>query len=258
MNTIKVMGGLGNQLFQYSFGKAQKNNGIGVKYMTTWYTVSHKRSAFPRPYRLDKLNVEVQEGLYSRNPTIREDGLNLKLLKMNNYNFHGYWQYLAYHENNIPELTKEFTVKEKYHTEDFIKWRDIIKETPSVSVHVRKGDYVGNKGLHDLPLSYYMSALKLIEGDVYIFSDDIGWCKKNFNPGYFSRKINFVHLQDYLDFELMKLCNHNIISGSTFSWWGAMLNQNPDKKVIAPVGWISGENENDDLYYPKSWIKLQA
>jgi hypothetical protein len=258
MNVIKMMGGLGNQLFQYSFGKAQESNGIEVRYLTTWFEYIQRRSANPRPYRLDMFKVNVVNSLFLKTQSlIKEDGFDINLLKTDNHNFHGYWQYLAYHENNLPILRKEFCVQEKHHTKEFLELMYQILEKPSVSVHVRKGDYVGNKGLNDLPLSYYMEAVKLVKGDLYIFSDDINWCKHNLKSVYFSRKINFIHLQDYLDFELMKFCNHNIISGSTFSWWAAMLNENPEKIVVAPSGWISGANKQDDaLYYPKAWIKI--
>ena len=87
-----------------------------------------------------------------------------------------------------------------------------------------------------------------------IFSDDIKWCKNNF----IGDKFTFIEGEkDYIDLWLMSLCNHNIIANSSFSWWGAWLNQNPNKKVIAPINWFGPEKKlNPKDIYCKNWIKI--
>jgi len=105
----------------------------------------------------------------------------------------------------------------------------------------------------------------LTKGDIYIFSDDIPWCKEKFKEEYISRKITFVQLDVHLDFGLMRLCKHHIIANSTLSYWMGILNDDTDSVIIVPSGWISGARELGDkelmkkaneMYYLKEWIKL--
>ncbi len=258
MNVIQLCGGLGNQLFQYAFGQLQMGNGIDVGYNTSWFN-KYKET---RPYRLDKFNTNLKLSPYLKQKTIIEKSYDAGLLKAVNCNFNGYWQYLAYFVNILPVLQKEFCVREEYHTKEYLHLRDKITAAPSVSIHVRRGDYLGSDSeiLQIMPLSYYFEALQYTKGDLYIFSDDMTWCKENFSRAYFSRKVTFVQLTDYLDFELMKLCDHNIISRSTFSWWPAILNDNPKKIVVAPKLWVIKKIDlkgyNNKIHYPKEWIKI--
>jgi len=261
MNVIQLCGGLGNQLFQYLFGKVQKLNGIAVMYDDTWY----EKYGDSRPYRLDKFNVDVKTEPFVNQKTLREhreNGFSPHLMKLDNRNFSGYWQYLGYYKDILSVLRKELCIREEFYTEKYLKLYKQVIEKSSVSIHVRRGDYVGlNKSLFQvMPLTYYFKALEYVEGDLFIFSDDLPWCKENFKQDYFSRKVTFVGMDDYLDYELMKACTHNIISGSSFSWWPAILNDSPEKKVVAPKRWIvtrrDAENYNNKIHYPKSWIKI--
>lgn len=260
MNVIRIYGGIGNQLFQYAFGKAQMKNGIDVKYEITWHTereLRHQR--YPRPRRLEKFNTSYQVSRLVCNNTIKEHhvGFNMDLLKLDGYNFDGYWQYLPYFEHLLPELKKEFTLREQCYTPEYLGMRKKIESCHSVSVHVRRGDYLTHGGaFRDLIFNYYYDAVRMTEGDLFIFSDDIQWCTEKFKPEFFDREITFVHLEDYLDFELMRLCKDNVTTNSTFSYWAAILNDNPDKKVICPRYWLM-ERTINDLHYPKEWIKIE-
>jgi len=223
MNVIRIAGGIGNQMFQYAFGRAQINRGLKVRFTPPWkgWKFNH-----PREYRLGKFHtvMEFSEFLKQRKLTERTHQLkhkkkfDLALLKTNGYNFEGYWQYLPYYKDILPELEKELCVKEEFYTKKFLDLRKRITNTESVSIHVRRTDYVGNKAYHEFPFSYYFNAIQLIEGDLFIFSDDMPWCKEHFKKDYFSREVTFVHCLDFLDFELMKLCKHNISANSTFSY----------------------------------------
>lgn len=255
MNVIKVKGGLGNQLFQYSFGRAQTENNIQVKYNIDWFR--NPGNAY-RHYCLDKF-VNIRTSPLLRQKNFMERDYNLNLLKTDNHNFGGYWQYLGYYKEILHILKKELCVKEELLTDRYYELQENIKN--SVSVHVRRGDYVGHDTFGTLPFSYYFSASKLVKGDLYIFSDDIPWCKDIFKEDYFSRKIIFVELgQDYLEFELMKFSKNKVICNSTFSYWAALLSDS--KTVIAPDGWLVVErkenmydkNEQNKLHYPENWI----
>ena len=283
MNVVRIMGGLGNQLFQYAFGKAQMLNGIDVQFrLPTGKEVARsvtRRKEWPRPYCLDKFCLELQSSQFLKQQTIYEhtisgfsgirkleEGYDLNLLKVTNRNFEGYWQYVIYFKDFLPLLREEFLIKKEFQTEEFIRLKNEITSTEdTVSIHVRRGDYVLQGGFHELSFSYYFQALSLTKGDVYIFSDDIPWCKENFKEEYIYRKITFIQLEEHLDFALMRLCKHHIISNSTFSYMIAILEDYLDNVIIVPSGWISGSRElgdkelmkkADEIYYYDRWLKI--
>jgi hypothetical protein len=253
MNTIKLCGGLGNQLFQYAFGKAQMQNGIEVQFDNSWYQTDSAISPL-RKYVLDKFQIEVPLGKKHLVKTIHEQGYDAGLLSKDGYNFSGYWQYPAYSENILPELKKELFIKKELFTRQFLCLREkIILDNYSVAVHVRRGDYLQLEGFPVQPLEYYQKAMKKVQGNFYVFSDDPIWCRENF------KKAQFIHLNEYLDFELMRLCRHQIISRSSFSWWAAYLNLNYDKIVIAPRQQLECKvrqravNRENEIFDPKEW-----
>jgi hypothetical protein len=260
MNVVKVMGGLGNQLFQYAFGKQQMHNGITVKYANSSYDdFKIEKQTWPRYYRLNKFNISDIDifAFTPKNRIVRESsvGYNHDLLKKDNCNFHGYWQYVSYYKNNLEEWRELFKVKDEFYTDNFIKILSDIKKTESISVHVRRGDYTIIDSSCIPSYKFYYNAIQQLEGDLFIFSDDIEWCKEKFNQKFFNRKITFVEgFDDYLDFELIKNCKHNINANSTFSWWAAFLNDNENKKIIVPQKWSDYKSEN--LIYPENWIKI--
>lgn len=283
MNVVRVMGGLGNQLFQYAFGKAQMRNGTDVRFkLPTGKEVARsgtRRKAWPRPYTLDKFCVEVQSSPFLEQETVYEhtisgfsgirkleEGYDLKLLKRNNCNFEGYWQYIIYFQDFLPLLRDEFQIREECQTEEFKRLKEEITACEdSVSMHVRRGDYVLQGGFHELPFKYYMEALSLTTGDIYIFSDDIPWCREKFREEYISRKITFVGLEEHLDFGLMRMCKHHITANSTFSYMVAILEDHLNNIIVVPSGWISGARElgdkelmkkADEIYYFDRWLKV--
>ena len=116
----------------------------------------------------------------------------------------------------------------------------------SVSLHVRRGDYLVNAS-HVCSEDYYKKALKFMDSQtridhIYIISDDIPWCKETFKD----QRVTFIEgMPDYIDFYIQTLCTHNIISNSTFSRWGTYLNENPNKIVCAPAVWFGGSTANE-------------
>ncbi len=129
---------------------------------------------------------------------------------------------------------------------------------PTVALHVRRGDYVGlAHGFVNLPVEYYRAAMRLFPSDSHFvaFSDDPAWCREAFkNDGVEVMSGN----PGYADLYLMASCRHQIIANSSFSWWAAYLNPNPQKRVVAPAKWFGpalSENDERDLL-PEAWIRI--
>lgn len=172
------------------------------------------------------------------------------LPKNDNILFEGYFQSEKY--LNREKILKLYSIDND--TMNYIKKKYSKIISNSVSIHVRRGDYIYKQDRHPvIDISYYNQAIKYFNycDNFLIFSDDIEWCKKNFT----GNKFIFIEGEaDYIDLWLMSLCNHNIIANSSFSWWGAWLNQNPNKKVISPKIWFGPNKKLDtrDLI-PLDW-----
>ena len=180
---------------------------------------------------------------------------------------YGNFQSEKYFINIRNILIKEFTLKRNISDYGKIVKDEINKSSCSCSLHIRRGDYLTNSVVNKvhgvLGLDYYKKAIKLLEekqGDVqyFIFSDDIQWAKENLNI----EKSFFVDDQKERtpneDVYLMSLCNHNIIANSTFSWWGAWLNDNDKKVVISPKQWFMDKKINNNTFdlIPSIWIRV--
>ena len=285
MIIIKLNGGLGNQLFQYSLGRklSIKNNDI-FKLDLSGFTKDN-----PRSYSLGHFNIVEnlakkedvakfnKKGLsklfekikpYYKKSVIKYKGYDFdqNILKLSgNFYLDGYWQSEKYFKDIEGVIRKEITLKEPL-VDEHANLINNIKNSNSVSVHIRRGDYATNKKFSAvynlLDEEYYQRTVKFIaekikEPKFFIFSDDIKWAKQNLNIPY--PKI-FVsdnsEIKDYEELTLMSFCKHNIIANSSFSWWGAWLNTNIDKIVLSPDKWFNiGVGNTSDLI-PEDWIKL--
>lgn len=176
----------------------------------------------------------------------------------------GYFQCYKYFENIREQLLKDFELKEKLNKAN----KDIleqIKNTNSVSIHFRRGDYLKNrvaKHFGNIGEQYYHDAIKYIAEHtnepitLFVFSDDIQWVKKNVKFGHETVYVNVNSgKKGYFDIELMKNCKHNIIANSSFSWWGAWLNKNPEKIVVTPSP--VRPNYPDYDKNPENWVKCK-
>jgi hypothetical protein len=142
--------------------------------------------------------------------------------------------------------------------------KEIVGHHSSVSVHIRRGDYLKDTLMNVLPMEYYAAAFDHIHSKIndpcfYIFSDDLNWVKDNLKMNYPVKYIDFESSSnaDFLELHLMSKCRHNIIANSSFSWWGAFLNRNPEKIVISPKDWVVQPeiNARIQLQFP-SWLRL--
>jgi len=266
MNVIRLIGGLGNQITQYALGQVLQKSGKQVAYDLSWYSgkAARQRGAL-RPYCLDKFQIPDFHicPLIGANPTIHEDkvGFNPTILQMkNDNNYSGYWQYYSYYTDILPLLRQQLQIRSEFYTPRFLELADLIIDSDSVSLHVRRGDYrFGRKAdFKDLPARYYLNAIGETKGDLFIFSDDLPWCREIFKPEYFKRKVYFIGEANFYCFELIKFCKRHIITNSTFSFWPALLNDNPDKIVWCPKHYLGDTAKYSNQFrYPQEWIKLE-
>ena len=281
-----IYGGLGNQMFQYAIGK-----NLSIVNQTDFKIDTYKMSDYQlRNFLLSKFNIsasivkngEVEKFQYNRYIDFVLKKLcqyNIKLsdkifekkefffdpevTKIKDGYLFGYWQSFKYFENIRDVLIKEFTLINEFDLENKLI-RNQIRESNSVSIHIRRGDYVmdkKNKSIYNVfGIEYYHNAINFISNKVdtpkfFVFSDDLEWASKNLkvsNAVYVD--VNTVNNPEN-DLILMSSCEHNIIANSTFSWWAAWLNQNVNKIVVAPKKWVNNIEYLDDLY-PENWIRL--
>jgi len=176
----------------------------------------------------------------------------------------GYWQSEKYFKECENVIRKDFEFKEPLNEKNAEIASD-IDSCNSVSLHIRRGDYVANQKTNSVhgscSLDYYKEAIAVIseretKPEVFIFSDDIEWVKKHLYLEFPATYIDHNQGRDsYRDMQLMSLCKHNIIANSSFSWWGAWLNTYENKIVIAPNQWFAIERCSDDLI-PEQWVRL--
>lgn len=238
-------GRLGNQLFQVAavLGYAHKYN--TSYFLPKWEYAKYFKHNFNTQNR--RVHNIWREPDFTYSPIPAKSNLDLE----------GYFQSEKYFEG--VDIKKYFEPREDFETVIEDRYGDLFtKET--CSVHVRRGDYLNLKDYHyNLDLSYYINAIDRFDYEntrFVIFSDDIRWCKEHFD------KHNSIFIEgnsDLVDMWLMSKCNHNIIANSSFSWWGSYLNQNPDKKVIAPTKdkWFGPMmNKSVEDLYLKNWILI--
>jgi hypothetical protein len=236
MIITKLQGGLGNQLFQWAYGKKLSE----IHNTPLYLDLSFYKNQNHRSFSLDKFN-NLEYNIFDNNNTkpsnvIRvTDDFNYKEFSYSNdrdYYLDGYWQSEKYFKE-IGNIIKECLRPETHPTIEGV----------SVSIHIRRTDYITSNGYHPVqPIEYYQKALDIIGNydKILIFSDDIQWCKNNLN---FDNMIFIENKDEVEDMWLMSLCTHNVIANSSFSWWGAWLNNNPNKKVIYPSKWF-GDHVN--------------
>jgi len=256
----KLQGGLGNQLFQWAYSR-----NISIKHNIKSYLnvdfYKKQNSTTIRHFSLDKfhnINYEIYTERIQNNILRIIDDFEFKnypFSSESDYFLDGYWQSEKYFIENRNTIKNELKCSENKKSEIFSKYPQL--DSNSISIHIRITDYVNQQ--HNDPvqkMSYYENALKIIGNydNIFVFSDDIEWCKNNL----VFDNIIFVENQDEVnDIYTMSFCKNNIIANSSFSWWGAWLNDNKNKKVVAPKQWFgSNLNLNTSHIIPENWIKI--
>lgn len=275
----ELTGGFGNQLFAYAcaYALAQKNH--ADLYINTYMA----DNGMSRELGIDKLEITyakritykykrdiLNRAVFNKIRRQKAIGWGTKIVKeKGNFIYHpeifeqkqdvmlsGYWQTDKYFAEYVEDLRKLFRPKKlSVPAEQLIGKIHSMEHT--VAVHIRRGDYL-TEGT-PLKMEYFEEAMKIMEEKIgfanyCFFSDDIEWVKDNFGQKENYHFCSGIEGIDYIDeFFCMVECEHDITANSTFSWWPAYLNANPDKIVTAPlVSFWRGD------FYPESWIKIET
>lgn len=270
MKIVKVEAGLGNQMFQYALYRKLSTIYKDVKIDISEYMIHNDHNG----YELERVfgvkakiatKEEVKKLTSKKNNYYKEKKFSYDEEVLNidgDVYYEGLWQTEKYFKNIEGIIRNDFKFSSPL-TGKNLEIANMIKERQAVSIHVRRGDYLNSEVHRNVcSLKYYIKAVNYFKNKLnnpvfFIFSDDIKWSKNNiiidkntiyvdWNKGEYS----------YKDMQLMSLCKHNIIANSTFSWWGAWLNNNPGKIVIAPSKWFNYTWIDTRDIIPEKWIKV--
>lgn len=294
MVIVKLIGGLGNQLFQYAAGRRLAYvHGAELKWDVTGLNNPNGRTV--RHYELGPFEVsqtlashrEIAE--YAHTDVSRLAGIVHRIMgkgvkrpksyvKEAHYHFDsriidlpdgvyldGYWQSERYFGDITEMIRKDASITTPLEGRNAELSQKIVG-SQAVSLHVRRGDYVTNPVTNQVhgtcTLDYYARAVTYMAERVsqpvfFIFSDDLEWVREHLILQY---PVHYVDhngaLRCYEDLRLMSLCRHHIIANSSFSWWGAWLNPKPDKIVVAPQRWFNNYDVDTRDLCPAGWVRL--
>lgn len=291
MNIVQIHSGLGNQMFQYAFYLALKQYCPMTKIDASIFAhrPSHNGYELERIFALSAQHASIEE----RNKMAdvgkdwwtvvrhaigwrrKTDGVIISepdpalgwredLLHVENAYLQGYWQTEKYFAQVADRVREEFTFRLPLSFADEALAHD-IRSKNSVSVHIRRGDYLKERRRADYEVCtalYYRRAVEYVQSKVaspvfYVFSDEPEWGREQ---QIFPEGTVFVSghtaAQSYIDMQLMSMCRHHVIANSSFSWWGAWLGQQDDTIVVAPSMWFRYRQRPDII--PENWIKIDA
>lgn len=299
MIIVNIKNGLGNQMFQYAFGKMLEwRYGVEVYFDLLREDISEplitdldvfsiepilefkpaSRKVFEpfsvRQYRDNKQYIKYVyyklRRKYHFNKLITEPCASqyMELIESLNVNkkyyFLGFWQNPRYFEGFESRIRSFFVPVDVSVYQLPVAKEIIASEYDTISLHFRRGDYLTSGFIEPISLAYYYNAIKLISEKLnnpffYIFTDEPEWVETNFTMQFPHKLVTGNTGKDsYKDILLMSKCKNHIMANSSFSWWGAWLDENPDKIVIAPKKWYATVDR--DKYAleitPKEWIRL--
>jgi hypothetical protein len=273
----KIIGGLGNQMFQYAIAQSiALENSDSFKLDTSAFDTYELFA-----YRLNEFHISADiASLQDIESIVGRSSLISKLFKRlgfgnyyverertvydssvfnkDNIYLDGYWQNEKYFYKYRKVILDAFTPKGSFSekTENYDKQ---ISNSESISVHIRRGDYLKHDKIGVLPIEYYHKAINhfIIQEPAcifYVFSNDIQWCKESFKE---VKNIVFIDNteSEIADLWLMSHCKNNITANSSFSWWGAWLNNNPNKTIVSPKKWMK-VNPKNHKWVPDEWLQF--
>ena len=290
MIIVRLKGGLGNQMFQYALGRVLSfKNNTKLKLDPAFFNLNFKnitkrsydldvfsikaeiveKSEIPFVFRLPKSKIVIYL-IYLFRKIIKSSGQeksfnfdkNILSIGGNTY-LDGYWQSPKYFEGFENIISKDFTLKNPP-AQNIRNLAEEIANTNSLCIHVRRGDYVGNKNHEIVDNDYYRKGIEYIKNHaqidrIYVFSDDIEWCKNNLKFEFPSIFVGYEYagIRGEGHMFLMSKCKNFIIVNSSFSWWGAWLSNYEKKIVICPKQWFTNASININDLIPKDWIPLE-
>lgn len=292
MILANIVGGLGNQMFQYAFARALSlRSGTPLKLAIDMFDsyAGHQGFELVRAFDIQAAVASPQELSdvlgWRRRPSIRRLLAKLKwpMLMSRSFvaerffrfhevsfagprvaYFHGYWQSPRYYEDHEASIRADFKFAQPLVG---LNWQLAAEmaATESISVHIRRGDYLKNprsRMIYALcDREYYMRAIEQIASRrpgarVFAFSDDPAWVESTFRLAFPNLTI-IAHnkgIDSHFDMHLMSLCKHHVIANSTFSWWGAWLGARASQLVVAPQNWFVSGKDSEDLL-PATWAR---
>lgn len=268
MMEVKIIlkGGLGNQMFQYAFGRAQSlKHNASLILDTSWYD---SKRTYNYPYVLDKFNVVNNESTsvnWEKRSEKRVD-YDTSLLRPSindNVSYSGYFQDADYFRNYRSVLLKELTLKEDNHQDSILYFKKMMHGRPSVFVHVRRGERTNGvaKQTHGLvSKAFYTKGMQIMRNwhkdpQFVCFTDDRDWVSTNMKEE-FDFIMDSHDFSDYDTMNLMCKCDHAIIPNSCFSWWGAWLIPNMKKTIIAASRWSVDSKYTNCNICPTEWVRM--
>ena len=289
------MGRLGNQMFQYAAGRRLAvRHGVELVLYTSWFDYARTKglSVGPEldPFELDVRLARVWDVARLQNPrpairalqhlrpsrrpfvTMIGEGSRFafepRVLEAGDRTYlAGYWQAEAYFKDVAPLIRNDFRFPALSDGSREVAAEIDSDPAQSVSVHVRRSDYVSSAQaralIGSLDLAYYRRAIDVVAASagelaVYVFSDDPAWCRANMS---FEHPTTIVDRplaagRAWEDMRLMCLCRHHVVANSSFSWWAAWLDPSPDKLVVAPRRWLAAGDDPDDRRVPETWLRV--
>ncbi|MBO4718238.1 MAG: alpha-1,2-fucosyltransferase [Prevotella sp.] len=290
MKIVKVIGGLGNQMFQFALYEALRKQFPQERILLDLHCFNgyHKHWGFEIPKTFDVTYEEADwkevaklaypypnfiswrigsRILPCRKTMLMEDAdyafEPTALTREGDTYYDGYWQHEDYFIAIREDILKTFTFP-AFENQRNQEIANLITEKNSCAIHIRRGDYVKDKLFRDIcNLDYYQKAIQCMREttnpDIFcIFSDDASWCREHLGALLGLVETIFVDWntggKSFQDMHLMSLCRHQIIANSSFSWWGAWLNTNKNKTVISPQKWWNIKDAHSPI--SNNWLRI--
>jgi hypothetical protein len=289
MIIMRLMGGLGNQMFQYACGRSLALR-TGHELVLETGLLKRRHLTTPREFGLDAFNIaarlatraDMADGISllgrvkrrlgvhvsATLPTIEEPSLpsapSLFPAQFDCLCLVGYWQSEAYFAAHADVIRRDLALRAGPAARLDAALLARLAAPEAVSLHVRRGDYVADAKTNQFhgvcPLDYYRRAADHIAKQVrapefFVFSDDPGWVREHLQLGFPLQVVSDGRLRDFEELTLMSRCHHHIIANSSFSWWGAWLNPRPDKIVCAPRTWYADPTRDARDLVPAAWFR---
>jgi hypothetical protein len=290
MIVVRLMGGLGNQMFQYAVGcNLATIRGTELGLDLGWFDDQGARAPATRAYELDAFDLQVQLVRLSQRRVDALEGFAPRLLaplrwipprltvvreKSTSFDASifaapgsslliGYWQSERYFDIVAEAVRDQLSFHRSAEPADPELLR-AIEDTPSLGIHVRRGDYVTSETTNlmhgTLGPAYYDQAASYVSAHrdiqrIFVFSDDPDWAEAHLE---FQLPTTYVRTKGRAadDLHLLQLCTHQVIANSSFSWWAAWLNDNPEKLVVAPKQWFRDPAIDTTDLTPRTWHRL--